>query len=743
MGGHLRRLAVSRTRALALLLFASGVASLLYQVVWLRRLGLVLGASATAAAVTVAAFMGGLALGGLLSRRLPPGLRTYAGLEAGAAAWAVVFPWLLLGLTPALDALPQTRWVLAGLLLLPPTTLLGATWPVLAGELDGEGAATLYAANTTGALAGVILGTFALLPWLGVRGTEVAAAGVGLGAAAVAWTLRPRQRAPASLLTGPVRWEPLFAGAATGFAGMGLEVVWMRLAAVGFGGTVQTHGLVLAAFLATLAAGAWVGRRWPADPRVALGWALGAVGTLALVGALVWGELPLLVAAWYRSTGPAGVQAGTLVLGLVAMGGAPVASGLAFSLAVRVLEGGLSRGIGWLYAVNSAAGAVGAILAGLVLVPGLEIGSAVAVLSLTVAAAGAVLLRRPWPLALPLLLVVVQPRWDARLYAVGVHLRVSDFADPSREALRRFAGEGWELLDYDHGPTGAVAVGRSTRTGNVWLSINGKVDASTGDDMPTQRLSGLLPVGTHPDPSRVLVVGLASGVTAGAVLEDARVRELTVAEIEPAVVRASRYFDHASGAPLDDPRTTLVVDDARAFLRSSGTWDVIVSEPSNPWISGVSNLFTAEYWQLTRDHLAPDGVMCQWVQLYGMGPDEVRGLVRTFTSVYPDAWLVETIPGSDVLLLGGAVDPARLVVPSRLDPDGVRRLGGQGWLNTDDRPRVEWRAPHYLHLATAGPNQRLIEAAAAPPAPGSTAAPPGSRPASTGDGPGPRRGCGR
>jgi spermidine synthase len=310
-------------------------------------------------------------------------------------------------------------------------------------------------------------------------------------------------------------------------------------------------------------------------------------------------------------------------------------------------------------------------------------------------------------------LVVVQPRWDARLYAVGVHLRISDFADPTLDAVRRFADEGWELLYYDQGATGAVAVGRSTKTGNTWLSVNGKVDASTGDDMPTQQLSGAIPVALARHPARVVVVGLASGVTVGAALEDPRVAHLTVLELEPSVVPASHFFDHVNGRPLDDIRTELVLDDARAWLaRHEGPFDVVISEPSNPWITGVSNLFTLEYWALARDRLSEGGVFAQWVQLYGMGPEEVRGLLRTFQHVFGDVWVFETIDGTDLLVVGGrGLPPLPVDLPlrPRLDPDGVRCIAGTGWLNTDDRPVVEWRAPAYLHYSTADANRHLLD----------------------------------
>jgi len=720
--------AVQRPDPAYLLLFlGSGAVSLIYEVVWLRRLGLLLGGTSVAAAVTLGAFMGGLALGGWLGPRLaPPGttirsaLQRYAALEVGAAALALLFPFALDLVEASTRALPTWRMLLALALLLPPTTLLGATWAVLAPRLGSRGASSLYAANTTGAVLGVLLATFALLPALGVRLTEVTAAVLGVGIAGAAWLLAPAgtalppPEAAERPRAGVVPVEVLLAGFAAGLAALGLEVVWTRLAAVGLGGSVQTIGVVLATFLAAVAAGAWIGRTWPRDPRVGLGWGLGALALLALIGAWTWGLLPFGVALAYTWTGPDGLLPASALLAALSMGGAPAASGLAFSCAVRLLEGRLGRAAGGLYAANTAGSIVGALAGGLWVLPVLEVRGAVWLFAGLAAVAGSVVLRRPWPALAAVLVGLAVPQWDAKLYAVGVHLRISDFADPSLDAVRRFADEGWRLRLYDHGATGAVAVGESVRTGNVWLSVNGKVDASTGDDMPTQVLSGELPVAASPDPERVLVVGLASGVTAGAVLRDDRVQQLDIVELEPAIVRASHFFDHVNGRPLDDPRTHLHVDDARAWLLRDGpVYDVIISEPSNPWISGVSNLFTREYWQAAKTRLAPDGVFCQWVQLYGLPPEALRALVRTFQDVFGRVWLFETIAGSDVLLIAAPELPAGLPLEPLLDPEGVRRLGGQGWLNTDDHPQVEWLAPRALHRSTAQANSRALRDARA------------------------------
>jgi spermidine synthase len=204
---------------------------------------------------------------------------------------------------------------------------------------------------------------------------------------------------------------------------------------------------------------------------------------------------------------------------------------------------------------------------------------------------------------------------------------------------------------------------------------------------------------------------LASGVTAGAVLEFPTLTHLTLVELEPKVVQASHAFDHVNGQPLDDPRTQLLVQDARAVLAQEGPdFDVIISEPSNPWITGVSNLFTVEYWVLGERRLAPDGVFCQWIQLYGLAPTEFQSIVASFTSVFPETWLFEPLEGGDVLLMGSTGAPSLNALPiaPTLGPKGVLALGKGGVLNTDDRPVVELAAPRSLHLATVGPNLARI-----------------------------------
>jgi spermidine synthase len=705
----------SRERRVLGWLFVSGATALLYETVWLRRLSLLLGGSAVAGAVAVAAWMAGLALGGVLAPRLRgPSLRLWAALELFAALWAGLFPLWVAGIDAVGRVAPWSVGPLAAVAVAAPATALGATWPVLVRDGSGAHAGAAYAANTLGAVLGVLVGTFVLMPYVGVRSTELLAAAAGVAVASAA-ARAPRVANPA--VTEAVARAPAPLLVMVGLAGvvsLGMEVVWFRLVAVGLGATVQATGLTLAVFLAGVALGAWAGRSpTPADR--AVGRSMIALGVLALLGAASWSLLPYGIAVSWAWFGQAGVMPGNAILAAVAMGGAPAASGYVFAAAARALPD--VRQAGQLVAANTLGAVIGCLVGGLVLIPWLGLRDSVLVLAGVAVIAGAAWQRAPAVVLVLALAAAALPAWDARMYAVGLYLRISDFADPSLTEVRRFADEGWDLVSYEHGRSAAVAVGRSRRTGNVWVSVNGKVDASTGDDMPTQQLSGVLPIRMHPSVAAdVAVVGLASGVTAGSVLAEAGVAHLTVFEIEPAVVRASRAFDHASGAPLDDPRTRLIVTDARHWLdRSDATFDVIVSEPSNPWITGVSSLFTVEYWQIVRARLRPDGVVCQWIQLYGMGPDELSALVRTFLRVFPDAYLFETIPGSDVLLVGGA---ARLTddlpIAPTLGPDQVRALGGEGWINTDDHPRVEFSAPRYLHLDTGPSNAERIRSLAAP-----------------------------
>jgi spermidine synthase len=721
-----------RLRLLAACLALSGAAALCCEVVWMRRLALATGSTGVATTLTLAAYMAGLGLGGLWAghrawRRPPSG---YGLMELGLGAWAVAFP-LLLALTLRVLGAGGPGWLpwLASLLLVPPGFLAGATLPAIAAGLPRRrDVGLLYAVNTAGAVVGVLLGPTVLFSALGLRGAELCAAGtsvlVGLGALLLA----RRLPAPAPATSVPSAEESsapraaLVAVGVAGFAAMALEVVWTRLAALLVGSSVHAMAAVLAVFLAAVAVGAWLGRRWPGA--VATRGGLVLLGLLAIVGTWTYAALPHGIAAAWTLLGEGSLLPGGIVLLILAMAGAPAASGAVFTGALVLAGGDSAEAAGRVLAANTVGGVLGASLAGLVLMPWLGIQGVVEACALLALLVGLALPLDPRPFravwrpraaiaALALAVVLLAPRWDAPMYAVGLYHRVSEFVDLSPRAVDAYAHEGWRLRFYADGHSATVAVGQSDRSGNIWLSINGKVDASTGTDMATQQTSGWLPVqlaaAARGGPvEHSVVVGLASGVTASEALE-AGSQHVTVIELEPEVIRAARFFEGVNRGVLDDPRATVVAADARAWLARPGPrYPVIISEPSNPWITGVSNLFTREYWQLTQARLEPDGVFCQWVQLYSLPPEALRSLVATFLEVYPQAWLFETIPGADALLVAAPSLPDGLAIEPLLGPDQLRAFAAGAPLNTDDHPWVELEAPRWLHRPTAAMNRELL-----------------------------------
>jgi len=302
--------------------------------------------------------------------------------------------------------------------------------------------------------------------------------------------------------------------------------------------------------------------------------------------------------------------------------------------------------------------------------------------------------------------------------------------------------ENFDMLYYREGVTATVTVVERPvleDRRHLALAIDGKVDAFTAEDMATQVLSAHIPLMLAPSRERVLVIGWGSGVTVGSA-SLYPVRSLAAIEIEPGVVEGSRAFDGVNHRPLEDPRLRLIVEDGRNYLlAASDTFDVIISEPSNPWMSGPAKLFTREFFELGAAHLAPDGLFCQWLQLYALEPSSVRALVRTFLQVFPHTYLVQTAE-ADLLLIGsrtpfvlnteslrrwlgepaiardldrvGVQDAAGLAGRFRLGPREMVSLGGEGPLNTDDNGLIEFAAPRALYQETIEENLRLIAAAA-------------------------------
>ncbi len=785
-------------RRIALLLFtASGVAGLVYEVVWSRQLTLVFGATTLAVSTVLTTFMFGMGAGSLLAARAADRSgdpwRIYALLEAGIAGYALVFP-LALGLVDGLHgrlfglfyAAPLTlalsRFCLTFLVLLPPTLLMGATVPVMGrilisrrGDL-GSGAGRLYAWNTLGAALGSGLGGFLLIPAVGFRTATLIAAGLNLAVAMTAWRVTPpaiptapeppvpppieAPKAP-SPSTPRVVWL-LLCYALSGFAALAYEVVLTRVLILVYGSSVYSFSVVLTGFLIGIGVGSLLGARWidrATDLSLAIGVLQALIGGGMLITTPLYGRLPELFLAVFRAT--KGEWAGLVGLEFVVTLGLllipTTAMGAMFPAAARVAAlwtAGPGRAVGNAYSVNTVGSVLGAFAAGFLLIPWLGLQRSLLVLAMiNLVMAAALVWRSGWGsprrrravasglAAAPILALWLLPGWDVRLLNSGAYVYAPDYDLLSQGGGLREGMHRYSLRYYREGVTATVSVFQGQY---LFMRVNGKTDAGDSPDNLTQRLLAHVPLLLHRDPKDVLVIGLGSGITLGSALRHPVVRADTV-EISPEVVEASRFFERANGNALADPRSQLRLLDGRTWLTAGPrSYDVIISEPSNPWQTGNANLFTLEHYRAARARLKPGGILCQWLPYYRMPEADFRAGVRTFHEVFPQAAI--WISGTDALLVGspdpisldlerlrlrleeekirthlaevGIRTPTAFLGHLLLLPEGVRRfVGGAGARHTDDRPVLEFSGPKALFSETARGNLRAMQQAAGDPLP--------------------------
>ncbi len=746
--------------------------------------------------------LGAFVAGRSIGRRTSRPLAVYGWLEVGIGLYALAVPWLFSRLTPLYQRIwdagaSESFLVLSlakalgiGCVLLIPTMLMGASLPVLARQVAddpdriGGRVGTLYAVNTFGAIVGVFVAGFVAIPGLGMRATllSTACANLVLGVAAIALASRaplPARATPAAAdkdergrIDGRLRIVLLVLGA-SGFVALVLEVAWTRVLALVMGSSVYAFSLMLLAFLAGLAAGgaffsAWLRRRPAARPARLLASLLAAAGLCAWGTAFVFGSLPRMFAEVYFAyePGPNGWFTVQLLLGLLVMFPATFALGGVFPAAIQLYArdlDGVSRSVGTVYASNTAGTIAGAALAGFVLLPYLGVlntvlaGAALelvlaVVVGLTFAAAktrarvGRILA----VCALGLVAVILtpagasltklaRPRWDLRVMNSGVYMNLFDLEDDrSWAGFSRLVQENNEVVFAAEGYTASVFVADQPSFQNRYLSVNGKIEASTTADLETQIMCAHLPLLFHGAPKDVLVVGLASGITVGSVATH-RVDTIRVVEVEAQMVPAARLFAETNNHVLDDPRVAISINDARNELQfSPRTYDVIVSEPSNPWMTVAANLFTEDFFRMARTRLRPGGVFSQWIQTYYLPPEDLRSIIAAFRAAFPQVMLFETLEGLDLVLLGtedplaidlerfgrdteelivamdlarvGLNDPVAILGLFRLGPAEIDRLIVGAARNTDDNARVEFSAPRTLGLNTQPENGKLLRA---------------------------------
>ncbi|HEX6900483.1 MAG TPA: fused MFS/spermidine synthase [Thermoanaerobaculia bacterium] len=757
----------------ALLLFVSGFCALVYQTAWLRLFRLIFGASTAASAAVLAIFMAGLGLGGLLlgkrADRHPSPLGLYALLEAGIAVSAGLSPWLVelvewiyisLGGSAALGLTGSTlvRLLLSVLVLGLPTFLMGGTLPAVARAVERSTDAgrrtvgLLYAVNTLGAVLGVMLTSFFALETLGIRKSVWIAALLNLivvlAARSLAREMTARPEAPAAPEAAPepdgesrIGWLVPLAAGVVGFAFLLMELVWYRMLAPLLGGSSYTFGLILAVALLGIGAGgllygAGEARRRPTMLSFAATCSLEAL-FMALPFAL--GDRVAVLAALLRPLGTAGfpalVGAWTAITALVVLPAAIVA-GYQFPLLIALLGEGrrrVGREVGVTYAANTLGAILGSIAGGFGLIPLLTAPGVwrlvtallLALAALTILAglrAGAQRRAALTPLAAGVLGLLfclsTGPTAFWRHSPIGAgRMPTAHWTGPNEirsQVDQKSLRTVWEA----DGVESSVALDLSVEYA---FMINGKSDGSTLGDSPTQVMSGLVAAALHPNPKRVLVIGLGTGSTAGWLARIPSVERVDVVELEPVIEHVSRVLSKINLDVLSNPKVRLYEGDGREFLLTTRErYDIIFSEPSNPYRAGVASLFSQDFYRAAIGRLQSGGIFLQWLQGYEVDAQMLRTAYATLTSVFPtvESWHVHY---ADTLLIATpeplvhdfdrvrrrmAQEPYRTALARTWGVDGAEGLYA-GFLaapsfirdvaeaagdsvNTDDRPILEF-----------------------------------------------------
>ncbi|MBF6991134.1 fused MFS/spermidine synthase [Cupriavidus sp. IK-TO18] len=736
----------------ALLLFVSGAAGLIYQILWIKQLALVVGVDVHAVTTAVGAFFAGLALGGWLFGRVADRharpLRLYAWLEIAVLVLAIGAT-LALARSVAPFAWLESRagllaWALPFVLVIVPAAAMGGTLPVLMRVLAsrpgyiGTHGGRLYAANTAGAIAGTLLAGFVLIPWLGITGSALAAATLnGLAAvAALALASRtvPAQEPAATAATpasaGRVRDADdgrlaLVLYAAAGGIALGYEVVWSQAIVQFISTRTFAFTVVLATYLAGLAIGSALAARRAdraRDPWGAFAMLIAAAGLVALLEIVVLGEWLLQaqagVSAWVQSATSSGLAAACASFAVAALCVVFVPTlllGAAFPFVLRVGVDNhrLGAGVGAVVALNTLGGIVGTAVAGFVLVPRIGL---VHTLSLLAVGAGMVGI-----VAVALGSGVRKlARWSVPMVAVLAVIAAA-LAPADRLATLLARARGGEIVFYEEGRGATVAVVKQSSPSHTFNRLYIQGVSNSGDTMTSlryMRLQALLPLIVHGGtPRSALVIGLGTGITAGATLPYPGLEQRVVAELLPPVLRAVPQFQGNFGVAGDKRVEIRLRDGRRELLQSEQRYDLITLEPPPPSAAGVVNLYSTDFYRLAAARLQPGGLVAQWLPLPTQNDEDTRSLVRSFLDVFPHAtlWTTEL---HEMMLVGspspitldavrirqrfaepevasalravGVASPAALLATWVTDRAGLERYAGDAPAVTDDRPRIEY-----------------------------------------------------
>ena len=564
-----------------------------------------------------------------------------------------------------------SKWAIAALLVLPQSILLGTTFPLLsAGMLRafpqrvGSTLAMLYFCNSIGAAVGVLVSGFVLIDAVGLPGTILTAGLINVVLALIVWVLvrarplgaHPVERTPEPLPVTAHGYGLLLAVAMlTGVASFIYEVGWIRMLSLVLGSSTHAFEMMLSAFIFGLAfGGLWIRKRIDGLTDIIrfLGFVQVTMGVLA-VGTLLIYEHSFEFVQWSLKVlsrtdgGYAVFNILSHFVSLAVMLPATFCAGMTLPLITYALlgRGYGEKSIGTVYAANTLGGIIGVIAALHLAMPALGLkGLIVFGAAIDIALGMALLWRRVQPVAATAAAGVIGVAALA-LTVAAVELDAYKMASGVYRFGRLLSADSAEIRYHRDGKTATVDVVAHNSSGQLALRTNGKTDAeitiapgeSVGGDEPTMVMLGVLPVLFHPNAKSAAVVGMGAGVTTHTLLATAQLERVDTIEIEPAMVEAANHFRPRVEAAFSDPRSEIYIDDAKAFFATRNSqYDIIVSEPSNPWVSGVASLFSREFYALTRRYLREQGVFVQWLQLYEIDPQLVASVMKALSEHFSD-----------------------------------------------------------------------------------------------------------
>jgi predicted membrane-bound spermidine synthase len=763
----------------------SGFAGLIYESIWSHYLKLFLGHAAYAQTLVLALFMGGMAIGAWIASRYSGRWKNllvgYAMTEAVIGLAALAFHDVFVASTgaayasvlPALgsaSAAASFKWILAGALILPQSILLGMTFPLMSAGLirryplgPGGSIAMLYFTNSLGAAIGVLASGFFMIGALGLPGTMRAAGWINLVLAAIVWLIargRHDSAAATALPTPdthrsthaptPAPQAPyglfLLIAALTGAASFIYEIGWIRMLSLVLGSSTHSFELMLSAFILGLACGGyWVRDRIDrvADAVRFLGIVQVAMGLAALATLPLYGQMFPLMQAVIKAlaktdSGYALFLASSHGIALAIMFPATFCAGMTLPLLTYALfaSGHGEKSIGAVYSANTLGSIVGVVAAAHIGLPLLGLKGLIATGAALDVTLGLVLL---WPIA------GAPPDGPRRLHLAATGIALAAFAavlalvqlDDYKMAsgvFRRgdlYSEQDSKLVFHKDGKTTTVSMmdfseGRSLRTnGKSDGAINMKPGARISDEI-TMVLTGALPLAFKPDARHAAVIGVGTGLTTHTLVASPAMESVDTIEIEPAMAEASRLFAPINSNTFADPRSHIIFDDAKTYFSTHNRlYDIIVSEPSNPWVSGVSSLFTSEFYRHVRRYLKPDGVLVQWFQLYEIDVSLVASVMQALGANFPD-YAIYAATNSDLLIVAGdertlarpladitavpgvSRELARVHIQTLGDVE-IRRIGGKKTLapffasygvpaNSDYQPYLDLHAARYRFM---------------------------------------------